>query len=96
MQTDLMSASISDPFLLASYSLPSLPGRASAHSSASKASHVLLDSQYASTSDKSNNFVSLAVQGDGVHVLDVSLHVKIVLATIFLAVFFYLVLKDCL
>ncbi|EPS98734.1 hypothetical protein FOMPIDRAFT_1164819 [Fomitopsis schrenkii] len=72
VQTDLMSASISDPFLLASYSLPSLPGRASFKSSASKASHVLVDSQYASTSDKANSFVSLAVQGDGVHVLDLS------------------------
>ena len=88
-----MSASISDPFLLASYSLPSLPGRASANSSASKASHVLVDSQYASTSDKSHSFVSLAVQGDGVHVLDVSLHVKIVLAIMSLAMFFYCVLR---
>lgn len=74
MQTDLMSASINDPFLLASYTLPSLPGRASTKLSASRASHVLVDSQYASTSDKANNFVSLAVQGDGIHVLDVSFH----------------------
>ncbi|KAH9938085.1 uncharacterized protein B0H18DRAFT_1112274 [Fomitopsis serialis] len=61
-----------DPFLLASYPVPIRPARPSSRQAAGTSSHVLVDSRYASTADKTDNLVSLAVQEDGVHVLDLS------------------------
>ncbi|KAH9948785.1 hypothetical protein B0H21DRAFT_777679 [Amylocystis lapponica] len=60
-----MSASISDPFLLSSYALPS----ASSSSSFKHKTHILANQEHPSSSD---SFVTVAVQRDGVHVLDPS------------------------
>jgi len=59
-----MSASISDPFLLSSYATPSISS-----SSISQQRHVVASQEHAAAND---GFVTVAVQRDGVHVLDVS------------------------
>lgn len=67
-----MSASISDPFLLSSYALSARHSRHASSSSSQQLAHVLATHKHGSGSDKTDGMVTIAVQGDGVHVLDVS------------------------
>lgn len=60
-------ASIGDPFVLSTYSQPKGATRAGP----SGLSNVFASNQHASTSS-SEGYVTVAAQGDGVHVLDVS------------------------
>ncbi|OCH94292.1 hypothetical protein OBBRIDRAFT_770017 [Obba rivulosa] len=68
-----MSASISDPFLLSSYALPSRARQSSAPStSAGPSRSIFATHSHVREGDKSEGYVTVAVQGDGIHVLDVS------------------------
>lgn len=70
-----MSASISDPFLLSSYALPARSQQQSAPSTSAGPSRSLFATHtHVRATDRSEGYVTVAVQGDGVHVLDVSGH----------------------
>ncbi len=61
-----MSASISDPFLLSSYALPKRINTSGSSSSSSKIPNVF------ATPTSTSSYVTVAAQGDGIHIVDVS------------------------
>ncbi|KZT05551.1 uncharacterized protein LAESUDRAFT_655546 [Laetiporus sulphureus 93-53] len=73
-----MSASINDPFLLSSYALSPRLARPTPTSSSSETpssrqcSHLLVNHRHTLSNEKDDGLVTVAVQGDGVHVLDLS------------------------
>ena len=62
-----MTTAVNEPFLLSSYTLP----KRFARPKSKRISNVYATHQHASTSS-AEGYVTVAAQGDGVHILDVS------------------------
>lgn len=67
-----MSILIADPFLLSTYTSSKRPAYSEGSPGPSKYTNVYATQEHASTSEAASSYVTVTVQGEGVHVLDVS------------------------
>lgn len=70
-----MSISIADPFLLSTYTSSKRPAYPEGSPGPSKYTNVYATQEHASTSESASSYVTVTVQGEGVHVLDVSFYI---------------------